>query len=107
MTEMLNLTLAFLIGAGIGTLFFGGLWWTVVKGVTTKQPGLLFLGSFLLRIAAVCLVFTMFARGHFDRLALCLLGFLVVRAAFLRAYHPLLQDRGKGDEKREGKAGAY
>ena len=33
----------------LGAFFFGGLWWTVQKGVTSETPALWFLGSLLLR----------------------------------------------------------
>ena len=33
----------------LGALFFGGLWWTVRKGVSSTQPALWFFGSLLLR----------------------------------------------------------
>ena len=39
----------FVAGALLGAFFFGGLWWTVQKGVTSEQPALWFLGSLLLR----------------------------------------------------------
>ena len=38
-----------LAGALLGAFFFGGLWWTVQKGVASERPALWFLGSLLLR----------------------------------------------------------
>ena len=49
MSDILALALAFLAGALLGVFFFGGLWWTVQKGVTSETPALWFLGSLLLR----------------------------------------------------------
>jgi len=83
MTETLNLILAFLMGAGAGALFFGGLWWTVMKGVTAKQPGSLFLGSFLLRTMAALLILSFFMHRRLAELALCLFGFVAVKVFFL------------------------
>ena len=49
MTDPLGLVLALVTGISLGAMFFGGLWWTVQKGVSSKQPALWFLGSLLLR----------------------------------------------------------
>ena len=49
MNEVLTLALALLAGVALGAVFFGGLWWTVRKGVSSKHPALWFLGSLLLR----------------------------------------------------------
>ena len=49
MSDILALALAFLAGALLGAFFFGGLWWTVQKGVASERPALWFLGSLLLR----------------------------------------------------------
>jgi len=50
MNEAMTLTLAWTAGILLGAIFFGGLWWTIRKGVTAKQPALWFLGSMLLRM---------------------------------------------------------
>ena len=50
MNETLTLVLALVAGVVLGAMFFGGLWWTVRKGVSSKQPALWFLGSLLLRM---------------------------------------------------------
>ena len=49
MSDIPALALALLAGALLGAFFFGGLWWTVQKGVTSERPALWFLGSLLLR----------------------------------------------------------
>ena len=51
--EILTGILALLAGAGLGAFFFGGLWWTVQKGLSSKRPALLFVGSLLLRSGVV------------------------------------------------------
>ena len=48
MSDFLPLALALLAGRLLGAFFFGGLWWTVQKGVTSENPALWFLGSLLL-----------------------------------------------------------
>jgi len=37
MTETLDLMLALVTGISLGAMFFGGLWWTVQKGVSSKD----------------------------------------------------------------------
>ncbi len=84
MNDTLALALAFLAGALLGMFFFGGLWWTVQKGLTSKTPALWFLGSLLLRTGLVLAGFYLAAQGHWSRLAACLLGFLTARLIVVR-----------------------
>lgn len=79
MNETLILFLAWVAGGGLGVIFFGGLWWTVRKGVTSKRPLLWFLGSLLLRISIVLAGFYFVAGGGWKRLLACLLGFVMAR----------------------------
>ena len=79
MNEPLNLLLAGLAGGLLGMIFFGGLWWTVRKGLTSKQPAAWFLGSMLLRTGIVLAGFYFVANQHMERLLVCLLGFVVAR----------------------------
>jgi F1F0 ATPase subunit 2 len=79
MSDTLALALALLAGALLGVFFFGGLWWTVQKGVTSETPALWFLGSLVLRTSLVLAGFYLATQGHWSRLAACLLGFLFAR----------------------------
>ncbi len=79
MNEALRLALALVVGMLLGAVFFGGLWWTVRKGVSAKQPALWFLGSLLLRIGIVLTGFYFVSGGHWERLLVCLLGFVIAR----------------------------
>jgi F1F0 ATPase subunit 2 len=76
-----TVTLAFALATGVllGAMFFGGLWWTVRKGVSSKQPALWFVASLLLRTSIALVGFYVVARGHWERLLLCLLGFVMAR----------------------------
>ena len=79
MNETLTMLLAWLAGGVLGTIFFGGLWWTVRKGVSSKQPVLWFFGSLLLRMSIALAGFYFVSGGHWDRLLACLLGFVIAR----------------------------
>lgn len=84
MNESLSLVLAWMIGILLGAIFFGGLWWTVRKGVSSKIPALWFMGSMLLRTAIVLTGFYFVAGGHWERLMVCLLGFVMARLIMTR-----------------------
>jgi F1F0 ATPase subunit 2 len=84
MTEALGLVLALVGGVLLGAVFFGGLWWTVRKGVLSKQPALLFFGSLMLRTGIVLSGFYFIGRGHWERLLVSLLGFVVARLLVTR-----------------------
>lgn len=79
MNETIILALAWLAGGVIGLFFFGGLWWTVRRGVSAKRPELWFLGSMLLRMGITLAGFYVVSNRHLDRLLVCLLGFFIAR----------------------------
>lgn len=74
-----------LIAGGIlGVIFFGGLWWTVRKGASSKHPALLFFSSLMLRTSIALAGFYFVAGGHLNLLLLCLVGFVVARMIVMR-----------------------
>jgi F1F0 ATPase subunit 2 len=79
LNETVTLVSAGVAGLLLGGIFFGGLWWTVRKGVSAKRPALLFLGSLLLRTAVTVAGFYVVGAGHWQRLLACLLGFVIAR----------------------------
>ena len=84
MNNFIILALALVVGLVLGTIFFGGLWWTVRKGVSSKHPALWFLGSMLVRMSIVLLGFYFVGRGDWQRLVACLVGFIIARFIVLR-----------------------
>ena len=84
MNETLSLALALVTGALLGAMFFGGLWWTVQKGSISKRPALWFFASLLLRTSIVLAGFYLIARGHWENLLVCLLGFVIARLIVTR-----------------------
>lgn len=79
MNELLQMALVLLAGMLLGAMFFGGLWWTVLKGVSAQQPALWFGASLLLRTGVVLAGFYYVAGADWKRLLLCLLGFIAAR----------------------------
>jgi F1F0 ATPase subunit 2 len=84
MSDIPALALALVAGVLLGTFFFGGLWWTVQKGVTSESPAIWFLGSLLLRTAAILAGFYLVSQGHWSRLVACLVGFLIARVIVVK-----------------------
>jgi F1F0 ATPase subunit 2 len=84
MNEMLTLLLAWVAGVLLGAMFFGGLWWTVRKGLSSKHPAFWFFGSLLLRTSIAMAGFYFVSDGHWQRLLLCLLGFAMARLIVTR-----------------------
>ena len=84
MSDIPALALALVAGALLGAFFFGGLWWTVQKGVTSERPALWFLGSLLLRTGVILAGFYFVSQGHWSRLVACLLGFLIARVIVVK-----------------------
>ena len=79
MNEMLIYLIVLIAGLLLGIFFFGGLWWTTHKGMTSKHPALWFLGSIVVRLAVTVLVLYAIGKDHWGRMLLCLAGFIVSR----------------------------
>ena len=79
MNETLSLLLALVTGVLLGAMFFGGLWWTVRKGILSKRPALWFFGSLMLRTSITLAGFYLIAHSHWERMLVCLLGFAIAR----------------------------
>jgi len=84
MNEPLSLAFALVAGMLLGTIFFGGLWWTVNKGVSSRRPALWFFGSMLLRTCIVVLGFYFILGDDWKRLLAGLLGFIAARLIVTR-----------------------
>ncbi len=84
MNETVSLLLAFLAGIALGILFFGGLWLTVRKGLSSKRPTLLFMGSLFVRVGLVLLGFYYVGSNNWQSILVCLAGFLIARMVITR-----------------------
>ena len=97
MTDWLILMLAALAGVVLGIFFFGGLWWTVRRTLSTRNPALLFGGSLILRLAVTISGFYLVADGDWQRAIACLAGFLLARWLVTRWTRPQPSDEA-GEE---------
>ena len=79
MSETLRLLLSWAAGLVLGAVFFGGLWWTLRRGLTSQRPAIWFLGSMLLRTGIALSGFYFVAGAQWERLLPCLLGFFTAR----------------------------
>jgi F1F0 ATPase subunit 2 len=84
MNDLLPLALAWMAGIVLGTFFFGGLWWTVRKGIASLMPAFWFFGSLIIRMGGALAGFYFVAAGQWERLLLCLLGFVIARLIVMR-----------------------
>jgi F1F0 ATPase subunit 2 len=66
-------------GALLGTLFFGGLRFTVSRGLASAWPWLWFLGSMVIRIGVTLAGFIAISGGSVRRLLCCLAGFFALK----------------------------
>lgn len=84
MSESFMLLPAFMGGVLLGVVFYGGLWWTVRKGLASQRPALWFFISYLLRTAMIIVGLYAFSGGQWQRLLCCLLGCLFARFIVIR-----------------------
>ena len=82
--ESVAMVLPLIAGAGIGIIYFGGLWVTVRQAPRVRCPALLFLASFFVRTGICVAGFFIAMNGRWEWLLACLLGFLLSRSLFIR-----------------------
>ena len=91
MNETLRLAPVLVMGVLLGAIFFGGLWWTVRRGVSSQRPALWFFGSLLLRMSIALAGFYVVSGGHWERVLVCLLGFVTARLIVTRLTRPSVE----------------
>lgn len=79
MSETLNWLLAFIGGIALGLFFFGGLWFTIKKGVNAKIPAMWFFVSIVIRTGVVLTGFYYVSAVGWQGLIICLIGFIIAR----------------------------
>jgi F1F0 ATPase subunit 2 len=93
MSEPLTAALAWGAGGLLGGMFFGGLWWTVRRGTSSRQPALWFGGSLVLRMSVALTGFYFVSGRQWNRLLWCLLGFVMARMIVTRLTRPAGDNR--------------
>jgi F1F0 ATPase subunit 2 len=93
MNEVLVLAPSLAAGLLLGAFFFGGLWWTVIKGVSSPRPALWFFTSILLRINVALAGFYFVGQQDLQRWLGCLLGFVLARHAVRWLTRPPVEHR--------------
>jgi F1F0 ATPase subunit 2 len=84
MNELSAVLPALAAGVALGAFYFGGLWWTVVRGVAARHVALWFFASLLLRTGVTLLGFYLVGHGSWERLLVCLAGFVMARLIVTR-----------------------
>jgi len=84
----IQIALAVITGGILGAFYYGGLWWTVRRVETSKNPGLLFAMSFILRTFIVIGGFWLVTQGNWLLILVCLAAFIGVRMILTRRWGP-------------------
>jgi F1F0 ATPase subunit 2 len=84
MSDMMLLALTPFAGMLLGAMYFGGLWWTVRKGLASPRPAQWFIFSLLLRLGLTLSGFYFVAGNDWKKMLACLLGFIVARIIVIR-----------------------
>jgi F1F0 ATPase subunit 2 len=84
MSETTGILSAALTGTLLGVFFFGGLWWTVRRALSSRLAALWFSASFLARTAVTLIGFYFAAQDDWRRMAGCVAGFLSGRLLVIR-----------------------
>ena len=79
MTDPLTITLSATAGFVLGTIFFGGLWWTIRLGMGSPKAALWFFGSMVLRMGIALAGFYFVGGNDWRRMVACLAGFIIAR----------------------------
>lgn len=94
--EAVWLVSALVVGLLLGLFYFGGLYWTVCRLATSRQPVLLTLGSFWARLLVTVAGFYLVAEGRWQRLLACLVGFVIMRTLLVFRWGHALAVDSKG-----------
>jgi F1F0 ATPase subunit 2 len=98
MTELSALLPALAAGLALGAMYFAGLWWTVGRGIGSPFPARWFLLSLLARTGVAMIGFYLVGRGSWQRLLVCLLGFIIARYIVTRlTVHATAQPSGSAN----------
>ena len=78
----------FPLGFFLGIFYFSCLWLTVQNLTRTQHPVLLMVGSGVARLSVAILGFYFTIGGHWERLLIALVGFLLARTLLIARWRP-------------------
>jgi F1F0 ATPase subunit 2 len=85
MNEAAGLEPIFIIGVSLGTVFFGGHWWSVKNRFSSKRSPFRFIGGTVLQLSVTLSGFYLVVQGHhWERLPVCITGFVIARCIVTR-----------------------
>lgn len=84
MTILLDVAIGLVAGAVAGSLFFGGLRWTVQRLQDSRRPLLLASVSLLVRALALAGLLVIASDGRFLRITIALVAIIAVRTVMVR-----------------------
>ena len=79
MNELKDLIFPLAIGLLLGGVFYGGLWFTVNKALSSKRPWLWTVASFVIRMGVVVAGLILVAGPDWKRILAMLLGIVIAR----------------------------
>jgi F1F0 ATPase subunit 2 len=88
MMDIVPLAMAMLAGIVIGGFYFGSLWLVVRRVRAMRYPAAWLLVSFVARTVIAAAGFYFVMGGRWERIATCMLGFLLARTILVRWFHP-------------------
>ena len=84
MSPLAGIAVSLVLGIMLGVVHFGGLWWTVNRGLRAANPAAWFATSTLLRMALLLVCFRLVLHGGWQDAAACACGVLLARSAITR-----------------------
>jgi len=94
MNQIAVLAMALAAGLLLGAFFFGGLWWTVTRGLASPQPAMWFFVSMILRMGVLLAGFIRVGGDDWRRWLACLLGAVLARVVVKRLTCPAIVPPG-------------
>lgn len=99
MSNFQQLLLAGLAGLSLGLIFYGGLYFTVIRGLNSPHPARWFVTSGLLRIALVVTGFYFVSGGDWRPLVACLTGFILAGVSWMLWRDKQQDSKGYSDQR--------
>ncbi len=83
-TQLTNMVMAMVIGMVFGTIYFGGLWFTVQRLPEMRRQAMWMIASTVLRLSILMAGLYLAFGNQWKELLFALLGIIIVRSIMLR-----------------------